>query len=306
VASEMMFGSKDRFKYRGCASCGCLELLNPPPDLSGYYPSTYYSMAERGLGLWVRYLLFPHMSRYWLGHPDLVGSLICRGRHRPPVLGWLGRQGKYAGSQLLDVGSGVGHLLFSLRGLGFGRLVGVDPFVARDLRFPGRITVLKRAINEVTGSFNYVVLNHSFEHMGAPLDVLKHVRRLLASDGQAMISTPIASSFAWRHYGVDWVQLDAPRHLFVHTEKSLRILADQAGLRVADVVYDSTEFQFWGSEQYRAGISLHDSRSYARSPGRSIFTREQIANFRRHAEELNVARDGDSASFYLESNRSTG
>jgi SAM-dependent methyltransferase len=162
--------------------------------------------------------------------------------------------------------------------------------------------VLKRTLSEVEGSFDYVVLNHSFEHMDAPLDVLKHVRRLLAPDGRVIVSTPVASSFAWREYGVDWVSLDAPRHLFVHTLKSVQILTRQAGLRVAEVVYDSTELQFWGSEQYRAGISLHDKRSYARSPRRSMFTREQILTFRRHAQQLNAAGDGDSVSFYLEAN----
>jgi SAM-dependent methyltransferase len=240
------------------------------------------------------------MSRHWLGKLDLLGYILCRGRQRPSVLEWLRRDGVHAGSQLLDVGSGAGHLLFSLRGLGFSRLIGVDPFVATDRRFPGSITVLKREINDMTGMFDYIVLNHSFEHMNVPVEVLKHVRRLIAPSGRAMISTPMASSFAWRQYGVDWVQLDAPRHLFVHTEKSIRSLANQAGLRVSEVVYDSTEFQFWGSEQYRAGIPLRDARSYARSPRRSIFTPEQIAGFRRRAQELNAAGEGDSASFYLE------
>lgn len=296
----MMFGTHDRFTYLACASCGCLELLNPPADLSTYYPGNYYSMSKGKVSLWLRFLLAPAMSRYWLGRPSLVGYVLCRGRHRPAVLEWLRRRGVRKGSQLLDVGSGVGHLLLYLRGLGFGRLVGVDPFNEGDSSFPGGITVLKRRLSEVTGNFDCVVLSHSFEHMDEPLEVLKQVRALLAPGGQVMISTPVASSFAWREYGVDWVQLDAPRHLFVHTVKSLEILAQQAGLRVQEVVYESTEFQFWGSEQYRAGIPLTDQRSYKRSPSRSIFTAEQISSFRQRADALNVAGDGDTASFYLE------
>jgi SAM-dependent methyltransferase len=285
----MMFGTRDRFTYRACASCGCLELVNPPADPSAYYPSNYYSMALGGLGFWQRFLLYPYMSRYWLDRRSLVGYLLCRGRRRPSVLEWK------AGSQLLEVGSGAGLLLFRLRGLGFARLIG-----AKDLRYPGSIAILKRRLSEIEGRFEYIVLNHAFEHMDAPLDVLRHVCRLLAPDGRAIISTPIASSFAWREYGVDWVQLDAPRHLFVHSLKSVQILADQAGLRVADVVFDSTEFQFWGSEQYRAGIPLYDKRSYAMSPRHSLFTPEQIADFGHRADELNAVGGGDSASFYLQ------
>src|SRR5439155_11939769 len=113
--------------------------------------------------------------------------------------------------------------------------------------FPGGITILKRQLGEVEGSFDYVVFNHSFEHMEAPLEVLKHVRSLIAPGGRLIISTPIAATFAWREYGVDWVQLDAPRHPFIPSVEGLKILAGQAGLHVTDV-FNSTEFQFWGSE----------------------------------------------------------
>jgi SAM-dependent methyltransferase len=296
----MMFGTHDPFTYLACAACGCLELLNRPADLSRYYPPNYYSTSNGRIGLWLRYWLSPSMSRYWLGRGSLVGYLLCRGRQRPPILEFLRRRGVRKGSQLLDVGSGVGHLLFFLRQLGFRRLVGVDPFIEADLAFPGRISVVKGRLSQVAGSFDYVVMNHSFEHMDAPLEVLKQARSLLAPDGQLIISTPIASSFAWREYGANWVQLDPPRHLFIHTVKSIEILARQAGLRVAEVVYDSYGFQFWGSEQYRAGIPLADTRSYALAPKESMFNPEQLAQFERRSAELNAAADGDSASFYLE------
>ncbi|TMB89405.1 MAG: class I SAM-dependent methyltransferase [Chloroflexi bacterium] len=299
-AAEMMFGTRDKFTYLECASCGCLELLNPPADLSRYYPRNYYSMAKGKVDLWLRYLLCPSITRYWLGRVSPIGYLLGRNRRRLPVLDWLERHGIRRGSSLLDVGSGAGGLLFFLRGLGFNRLVGVDPFIASDLRFPGGITILKRQLGEVEGSFDYVVFNHSFEHMEAPLEVLKHVRSLIAPGGRLIISTPIAATFAWREYGVDWVQLDAPRHLFIPSVEGLKILAGQAGLHVTDVVFNSTEFQFWGSEQYRAGIPLTDKRSYRRSPRDSIFTPAQIAVFTQRADELNKSADGDTASFYLE------
>lgn len=299
-ASEMMFGTRDRFTYLACASCGCLELVNPPEDLSSYYPANYYSKARGRIEMWMRYLVSPSVTRYWLGRVSPIGYLLGRGRQRLPVLGWLGRRGVKEGSRLLDVGSGAGQLLLFLRGMGFGQLLGVDPFIQADLRFPGGITVLKRRLSEVDGSFDYIVFNHSFEHMQAPLEVLRQVRTLLAPGGQVIISTPIASSFAWREYGINWVQLDAPRHLFIPSVKGLEILARQAELRVVATVYDSTDFQFWGSEQYRAGIPLTGKRSYRRSRTGSMFTGAQIATFKRQADELNKAGDGDTASFYLE------
>src|SRR5439155_11939770 len=132
----MMFGTRDKFTYLECTSCGCLELLNPPADLSRYYPRNYYSMAKGKVDLWLRHLLCPSITRYWLGRVSPIGYLLGRNRRRLPVLDWLERHGIRGGSSLLDVGSGVGGLLFFLRGLGFNRLVGVDPFIASDLHFP--------------------------------------------------------------------------------------------------------------------------------------------------------------------------
>ena len=38
--------------------------------------------------------------------------------------------------------------------------------------------------------------------------------------------------------------------------ESMKYLGILAGLELAKVVFDSTAFQFWGSEQYRKGIAL--------------------------------------------------
>ena len=105
---------------------------------------------------------------------------------------------------------------------------------------------------------------------------------------------------AWREYGVDWVQLDAPRHLIIHSTSSIEMIAKQAGLRVTSTVYDSTALQFWGSEQCCRGIALADPRSYAVNPEQSIFTPQQIAEYASEAERLNTAGDGDQACFYLQ------
>jgi hypothetical protein len=44
------------------------------------------------------------------------------------------------------------------------------------------------------------------------------------------------------------VQLDCPRHLAIHTSRSMEQAAGLAGLTIAKTVYDSSAFQFWGSE----------------------------------------------------------
>jgi predicted SAM-dependent methyltransferase len=135
--------------------------------------------------------------------------------------------------------------------------------------------------------------------MAQPLEVLKKINELLKPNDYAIIRIPVASSFAWRHYGVNWVALDAPRHLFSHTIKSMQILSKKAGFIVADIDYDSTERQFIISELYSRDIALKDSNAYLKNPRTPIFSKRQIEAFKAKADELNVKGDGDQACFYL-------
>jgi len=95
------------------------------------------------------------------------------------------------------------------------------------------------------------------------------------------------------------VQLDAPRHLYLHSIKSMETLANPVGLKISQVIYDSFAFQFWGSEQYQQDISLNDERSYAVNPKQSFFTEEQIKDFTKRSKVLNQKNQGDQACFYL-------
>ena len=66
-----------------------------------------------------------------------------------------------------------------------------------------------------------------------------------------------------------------------------------------DIVFDSDEFQFWGSEQYKQGVSLRSDLSYGVNPDQSIFSQEQITGFQERAKQLNRDARGDQAAFYL-------
>ena len=95
---------------------------------------------------------------------------------------------------------------------------------------------------------------------------------------------------------MNWAQIDAPRHLFIHTTKSFRLLAASAGLEVVDIGYDSNEFQFWVSELYSRNISLS---SIDGSKPQKIFSRSELQKFRATSRELNAKGLGDSAVFTL-------
>ena len=106
-------------------------------------------------------------------------------------------------------------------------------------------------------------------------------------------------TYAWRTYGSNWFQLEAPRHVFVHSRKSIELLAERTGFAVEQVVFDSSDFMFWASEQCVHDIPLRSPRSFDVNPSASIFTSSQIAEFKIKAAELNAKEDGDAAAFYL-------
>ncbi len=297
-AREMMFGTGDRFRYLDCGACGCVQLLDVPADLSPFYPSDYYSFSpiaaysapKRALKLLRdRYAL---TGRGWVGRwlyqlmPDVaVQSLAPLGLHPDAAL--------------LDVGCGQGHLLRSLHGLGFRNLLGIDPYVASDQTLGEGFRILKKNLSDTPGTFDVVMLHHVFEHLGQPLETLRDVARLLKPGGTALLRIPVADSWAYRHYGPDWFNLDAPRHLFLYTRRSLERLAQQAGLRVESVHCDALPTQFWGSEQYRRGIPLMAPESYLHRKKDGPFTHAQLRDFQRRTTTLNAEQNGDQACFYL-------
>ena len=114
-----------------------------------------------------------------------------------------------------------------------------------------------------------------------------------------LIRIPLVSSYAWDKYQENWVDLDAPRHFYLHSEKSFKLLAKDTGYEVEKLVYDSTAFQFCGSEQYLKNISLMDPKSYGNDPENSIFTPDEIQEYAQKAMELNLRNKGDQACFFL-------
>jgi SAM-dependent methyltransferase len=289
-AREMMFGTRVEFDYVECAACGSLQIASIPDDLGAYYPDSYYSLArQNGADAGLRARLATMRLGHALGDRSLVGRLLAGWRACPPEVAALARLGVPRDARILDVGCGRGHLLRKLAAVGFSRLTGVDAFIPDDIRYPDRVSVVKAPLEAIHGTYDVVMLHHSLEHMADPHAAMAAVRRLLGSNGVAIVRVPLADSHAWRTYRADWVQLDAPRHLFVPTRRSMCIIAERARLAIADVVYDSTAFQFWGSERYRQNVPLHSVTTPQR----------QAARYERAARKLNEQQQGDQACFYL-------
>lgn len=293
---EMMFGFRDEFIYFECARCGCVQIQEVPPNLAKYYPDNYYSFQEQGrLRRWLK----RGWARYSHNGTSLIGWMMAQIMGKNEAVKSVARARVPLAAAILDVGCGSGDLLRLLHGLGFTNLAGADPFLADDLTTPEGIKIWKKELSQVTGPFDVIMLHHSFEHMTEPVAILAHAARLLKPGGTLIIRVPIAASYAWKHYGVNWVQLDPPRHIFLPSVQSIKILAERSGLRLGAVVHESSEFQFRGSEQYLQDIPLMDPRSYLRSAFKQYFPSQTVRAYRAQARELNRKGEGDSACFYL-------
>jgi SAM-dependent methyltransferase len=295
---EMMYGSKELFDYFQCPSCGCLQIDSIPADIGRHYPQQYYASEPDGK-TFLKAALAPLRDRYALFGRGLAGKLLCRFFPAADALRCLRRLDVGEDTRILDVGCNTGDLLYSIRQTGVRNLLGVDPFIPDGIRYDNGLEIRKIGLQDVAGPWDVVMLHHSFEHMPNPREVLGAVNRLLAPGGHCVIRIPVVSSYTWRHYGVDWVELDAPRHFFLYSRKSMEVLVGESGMQLWNVVCDSTAFEIWGSEQYQRDIPLMDERSYAVNPAASIFSQRQIAEYEELAQQLNADGEGGRAVFYL-------
>jgi len=299
-ATEMMLGIGDKHHYVECAVCGCLQIETVPEDLPRYYPNDdYYSYDKVQFVSGLKKILVTKRDRYAATGHGWMGKVIQQFLPHSKLQS-LQKTGVTTDSPILDVGCGAGHLLHSLQETGFNQLLGIDPFNAEELHYDNGLRIEKKSLHDVEqDDWDLIMFHHSFEHLFDQQETLAKAVSLLKPGGVCLVRMPTSSSWAWQHYGIYWVQLDAPRHLFLHSVKSMEYLANKVGLEMEEVVYDSFAFQLWGSEQYMNGVALNDATSYAVNPEKSAFSKQDIAEFDKRSVALNSENQGDQAAFYL-------
>ena len=249
LAREMMQDTKDEFEYFACDQCNCLQISEVPENLGDYYGGKYYSMTQ------------PEEEEM---------------EFTVPAVHW---------QKVLDVGCGSGYWLVQKAREGWENLYGCDPFLDHDRHYGDRVRIRSCSIHEMEGdgSFDVIRMHDSFEHMADPLEVLKNARRLLKADGLLVMTIPIYPNIAFEKYGPHWFQLDAPRHIFLHSKESLEYLAKKVGLSVTGWKYQSNMSQFIRSYFYQHGIPFYEQ--------------EKLVNQYFSAQELNVlALESDRAN----------
>lgn len=308
VVAECMYGTGEWFQYRVCSNCGSLCLADRPNRSRGDYDAAYYSIAKDPSVLFsAPYAqIISTLGRVALEGPEVLLNVLdfltahkgLRGMF-PVYRALRAARVRRRASAILDVGCGSGMVIVALSIAGLPSPTGIDPHTPSARVFRNGTRIAKCELADASGKFDIVMFHHSLEHIEAPVAALSAARRLLSKQGIIIVRVPTCSSAAYEKYGPKWVQLEAPRHMFVPSREGMKLAANRAGLKVAKAYDDSTEFQFWGSEQNLQGIPLASPRSYATNPVMSPFTRRQIIRWRIEAEHLNAAERGDQSAWIL-------
>jgi SAM-dependent methyltransferase len=220
--------------------------------------------------------------------------------HTRLVLAALRAAGVQPGWRILDVGCGNGTIIHRLRTAGFHRIAGLDPYMQDSIVYANGLQVTKGELVDAGPDWDLITMHHSLEHVLDPAATLATARSKLAPGGKILIRVPTVSSLAWDLYGVNWYQLDAPRHLFLFSRKALDQIAEAVGLRRCWSYDDSTELQFIASEQYAKDIPLNSERSYLRSPAAAPFSANDLRRFRAQTARVNREGRGDQMVILLE------
>lgn len=293
ILSERILNKGDKFSYFLCNRCETLQLADKIKNVEKYYcnyrvfKSKYNyrkNCAQKILEQLIAqlYLILPlkeeQMRKFGGGKFLYLWSL--RNTHV--------KKRDY----ILDVGCGSGNWLGQLAHAGYKNLYGVDKYadevIAQGWNFrKGDISSAEKI------EYDFITFHHSFEHMDNPYSILQMVKSLLKSTGICIIRIPLFGKAAWRRYGIDWYQIDAPRHLFIYSEKAIKYMCKKVGLEVFKITYDSDYGQIYYSEGYKnTNLSLYE---LADKP----ISSSKLRRMQNKALELNKLKEGDQAIFYI-------
>lgn len=285
----MMLGTRDEFEYSECASCAALQRMESDLDLTRYYPPEYYAFAIENRSR-LRMAVRAFRNRIVLRPQSRLSALVNRVRPHP-AHDWLQQIKPTLDTRFVDVGCGKGTLLRDLSEAGYRNLVGVDPYLPERVEPPEAVQMIKGDLSALSGQFDVVMFHHSLEHILDQRGTMLTVAEKLAPGGCCLIRVPTVSSYAWQHYREHWFQIDAPRHLTIHSVGSLTTLGESCGMRLERLGFDSNEYQILISELYQRDLPMrHHTEAFSRS--------EPDAT-RRLAADLNARRVGDQVFAYF-------
>jgi SAM-dependent methyltransferase len=212
------YGYPDAFTLYACATCGHLHVPTgfTKDDLGRLY-TQYYPRGNFDLNDFQ-----PERERR--------GLIAWLDGERGSAFRWVPRN-----VRVLDIGCGVGATLAYHQDRGC-EAVGIEAddniqAIAKRYGLDIRQGIFDGTQFE-SGYFDYVTLDQVAEHVTDPRAFMSGVARVLRPGGIVIITTPNPKSLSARVFGRKWLNWHTPYHIQFYTRRSLREVAESAGLRL--------------------------------------------------------------------------
>ncbi len=218
----LLFPRRDRlgsetFHYFRCPGCGLIRLepRPAPAELSRYYPEEYEAFQERRENLLFRW----GRRRLWHRRLQVI-------RHSFPRPG-----------RAFDVGCATGEFLEILRRQGWD-VAGIEPNPRAAQQARARLgteAIQVVSLEEASfppATFDLITLWDVLEHLVDPLSALRRLAAWLRPGGLLALGVPNLESWDARLFGPAWIGWDAPRHLHLFPDSTLRKMLATAGLSI--------------------------------------------------------------------------
>ena len=149
------------------------------------------------------------------------------------------------GTRLLEIGSGLGHLVGQLDGLFATVAVDVNHWALVQSQAVAPRTLLQVASAEdlpfADASFGVVIIKHVVEHLPHPARAIAELGRVLAPGGTLILATPNLASLSRPSKGANWIGYHDPTHISLKPPSEWLAMLKEAGFRLKRVFADG----FW-------------------------------------------------------------
>jgi ubiquinone/menaquinone biosynthesis C-methylase UbiE len=149
------------------------------------------------------------------------------------------------GTRLLEIGSGLGHLVGQLDGLFATVAVDVNHWALVQSQAVAPRTLLQVASAEdlpfADASFGVVIIKHVVEHLPHPAKAISELGRVLAPGGTLILATPNLASLSRPSKGAHWIGYHDPTHISLKPPSEWLAMLKEAGFKLKRVFADG----FW-------------------------------------------------------------
>ena len=149
------------------------------------------------------------------------------------------------GTRLLEIGSGLGHLVGQLDGLFATVAVDVNHWALVQSQAVAPRTLLQVASAEdlpfADASFGVVIIKHVVEHLPHPAKAIAELGRVLAPGGTLILATPNLASLSRPSKGTHWIGYHDPTHISLKPPSEWLAMLKETGFKLKRVFADG----FW-------------------------------------------------------------